>query len=79
MRIVVRKSSEVKKGQVFPLFYEGREFEVIVIDPNGLGKEQPSIGLGFSMSDKYIGLPDSTLSDWVIEKPDLEGLRNLWN
>ena len=53
----------VKRGQVFPLPYEGREFEVIVIDPNGLGKGQPSIGLGFSMVDKYVGLPDSTLSE----------------
>lgn len=66
----------VKRGQVFPLPYEGREFEVIVIDPNGLGKGQPSIGLGFSMVDKYVGLPDSTLSDWVLEKLSSDSLRN---
>ena len=73
---MVKDGFSVKKGQVFPLPYEGREFQVIVIDPNGLGKGQPSVGLGFSMADKYIGLPDSTLSSWVIEKPCFEGLRS---
>ena len=28
------------------------------------------------MVDKYIGLPDSTLSDWVIEKLSFDSLRN---
>ena len=41
-----------------------------------MGKSQPSVGFGFSMVDKYIGLPDSTLSDWVIEKLSFDSLRN---
>lgn len=73
---MAKGDSSVKKGQVFPLSYEGREFEVIVIDPNGLGKGQPSVGFGFSMVDKYIGIPDSTLSDWVLEKLSSDSLRN---
>ncbi len=57
--------SSVKKGDRITLSYEGRDFEVIVIDPNGLGPGQPSVGFGFRMADKYIGPPQSTLSDWV--------------
>ena len=59
----------IKKGQRITLSYESREFEVIVIDPNGLGREQPSVGFGFNMMDKYAGVPQSTLSTWVIGNP----------
>jgi hypothetical protein len=62
----------VKRGQVFPLSYEGREFEVIVIDPNGLGKNQPSIGFGFRMMERYAGLPEQTISNWVTEESGFE-------
>lgn len=58
----------LKKGHFTKIPYEGREFEVIVIDPNGLGVDQPSVGLGFRMADRYAGIPQPTLSGWVIEK-----------
>ena len=51
----------VKKGQLIKIAYEGREFEAIVIDPVGLGKEQPSVGFGFRMIEKNAGIPASTL------------------
>lgn len=54
-----------KKGDRITLNYEGRDFDVIVIDPNGLGLGQPSVGFGFRMAEKYVGPPQSTLSDWV--------------
>ena len=54
-----------KKGDRITLAYEGRDFEVIVIDPNGLGKGQPTVGFGFRMGEKYVGPAQSTLSDWV--------------
>lgn len=57
----------VKKGQLIKIAYEGREFEAIVIDPVGLGKEQPSVGFGFRMIEKNAGIPASTLSTWVFE------------
>lgn len=60
----------IKRGQLIKLNFEGREFEVIVIDPNGLGKNQPSIGFGFGMMERYGGLPISTSDNW------LEGLPN---
>lgn len=70
------KKFSVKRGQIIPLHYEGREFEVIVIDPSGLGKNQPSIGFGFGMMEKYGGLPQPTLSKWLTEKSSLEGDSN---
>lgn len=63
----------VKKGQIIELDFEGRRFEVIVIDPNGLGKNQPSIGFGFGMMERCGGLPISTSDNW------LEGLPNAEN
>jgi hypothetical protein len=55
----------VKRGDRITLSYEGRDFDVIVIEPNGLGPGQPSVGFGFRMAEKYVGPPQSTLSDWV--------------
>jgi hypothetical protein len=60
----------VKKGQLVTLNFEGRDFEAIVIEPNGLGKNQPSIGFGFGMMERHGGLPTSTSDNW------LEGLPN---
>lgn len=57
----------VKKGQLITLSYEGRYFDVIVIDPNGLGQDQPSVGFGFRMAERYVGIPNNTLSDWQVE------------
>ncbi len=61
---------DVKKGQLVTLNFEGRDFEAIVIDPNGLGRNQPSIGFGFSMMDRHGGLPQSTSSQWVEGHPN---------
>lgn len=58
---------KIKKGQLIKLTFEGKEFEVIVIDPNGLGEGQPTVGFGFNMMEKYAGIPQSTLSTWVVE------------
>jgi len=71
------KNNKIKKGQIIKdFFYEGRTFEVIVIDPNGLGRNQPSIGFGLRMMSKYGGIPEQTLSDWGTIESVLEGDRN---
>lgn len=57
----------VNKGQRITVTYEDRQFEVIVIDPNGLGKDQPSLGFGQNMMEKYGGLPQQTMTDWIFE------------
>jgi len=68
------ESSELKPGSIIKLSYEGREFDVIVIDPNGLGQGQPSLGFGYRMVDRHAGIPESTIRSWVRE---LEGVRTL--
>lgn len=58
-------TKRIKKGQKIIVTYEEREFEVIVIDPNGLGQGQPSLGFGLTMMDTHAGLPQSTSSGWI--------------
>lgn len=65
----------MKPGQRVTLSFEGREFDVIVIDPSGLGEEQPSVGFGFSMMEKYAGISQSTLTDWVTDSSDVVCLK----
>lgn len=60
----------LKRGSLTKLVYEGREFEAIVIDPDGLGKGQPSVGFGFRMAERNLGVPESTLRSWVREIQD---------
>lgn len=62
--------AEIKRGSLIKVGFEGREFDVIVIDPNGLGEGQPSVGFGFRMAERYAGIPQPTLSGWVIGKTD---------
>lgn len=65
----------MKAGQRVKLPFEGREFDIIVIDPNGLGEGQPSVGFGFNMMDKYAGIPQSTLSTWVYRENEEKSLK----
>lgn len=55
----------VKTGDRITLSYESRDFDVIVINPDGLGEGQPTVGFGFRMAEKYVGIPESTLRTWV--------------
>ena len=57
----------IKRGSLITVSYEGRDFDVVVIDPNGLGKGQPSVGFGFRMAERYVGIPNNTLSGWVLD------------
>jgi hypothetical protein len=68
-------SNPIKKGSLITLAYEGREFEVVVIDPDGLGKGQPSVGFGFRMAERYVGVPNNTLSGWVLGSDDSRVLK----
>ena len=61
---------EIKRGSLIKVPYEGREFSAIVIDPDGLGGGQPTVGFGFTMMEQHSGLPQSTSSGWVIGSGD---------
>ena len=64
------KKPNVKIGQIVTLTYENREFQVIVISSDGLGKNQPSVGFGFNMMDEHGGLPQATSSQWLEGNPN---------
>ena len=64
----------MESGQRITLTFECREFDVVIIDPDGLGEGQPSVGFGFRMVEKYAGIPESTLRSWVRE---IKGLNSL--
>jgi hypothetical protein len=55
----------IKSGDIITICFEGKEFQIIVIDPNGLGEDQPSVGFGFRMMERNAGIPNTTLSGWV--------------
>jgi len=63
----------LEKGSIVTLRYEGRDFQVVVIDPNGLGEGQPSVGFGLRMMEKNTGVPESTLRSWIVNS--LDGVR----
>ena len=67
-------SLQFKAGQIIPLRYKDRELKVIIIDPNGLGPQKPTIGLGIRGMDRLTGVPRQTLSDRVSE---INGVRQL--
>ncbi|AFZ35965.1 hypothetical protein Sta7437_2428 [Stanieria cyanosphaera PCC 7437] len=69
-------TQQIKAGQKITLTYEDREFEVIVIDPHGLGRNQPLIGFGFRMAERHIGIKHNTLSDWLMKESVFESGRN---
>ena len=58
----------IQSGSLVTVTYEDREFRAIVIDPNGLGPGQPSVGFGFMMAQKHIGIPQPTLTKRVIQE-----------
>lgn len=60
-------TEQLRQGSLITLSYEGREFEVVVIDPNGLGPGQPTVGFGYRMAERYVGVPESTARGWVRE------------
>lgn len=66
---------KVSAGQLVTITFEGREFDVIVINPNGLGQGQPTVGFGFRMMERYAGVPNTTLSGWVRESDGVKSLQ----
>ena len=65
-----------RAGDRIIVTYADRELEVIVIDPDGLGKGLPSFGLGFNMAQKFIGIRERTLTDRVTGKGVDKHLQN---
>lgn len=58
-------------GKLVNLVYEGEEIEAIVIDPNGLGDGSPTFGMGLGMTERHVGIDQTTLSRWI-KKDEIE-------
>ena len=63
----------IKAGDLLMLTFEDREFEAVVIDPHGLGKNRPSVGFGYRMMEKHSGFPHQTLANWTTVECGFEG------
>lgn len=64
-----------ESGQKLTMNYETRQFIAIVVDPNGIGEGLPTIGFGFNMMEKYAGIPQSTLTNWVTQSEGVKVLK----
>ena len=62
----------IKRGDLITVVYENKEFEAVVIDPDGLGPGLPTVGFGFNMAARYIGIPQQTLTNRVTQ---IEGVK----
>ena len=61
---------EYRAGQIIPLRYKSREIQAIIIDPQGLGPDKPSLGMGFRGMDRHTNVPSNTLTQRVIQNEE---------
>jgi hypothetical protein len=64
-----------ERGDLITITYENKEFEAVVIDPDGLGAGLPSVGFGFGMASRYIGIPQQTLTNRVTQIDGVKWLK----
>lgn len=57
----------LETGQLIPLSFLGRDFTVVVIDPDGLGPGRPTVGIGLRGMSRHTNMPVSTLVRRIIE------------
>lgn len=64
----------LEAGQIIPVQFKGREFNAIVIDPDGLGAGKPTIGVGYRGMSRHLDMPASTLQRRVLRSEDANWL-----
>ncbi|MEM8806885.1 MAG: hypothetical protein AAGF01_12730 [Cyanobacteria bacterium P01_G01_bin.38] len=64
----------LETGQIIPIKFKGREFNAIVIDPDGLGSGKPTIGVGYRGMSRHLQLPVSTIFKRVFPLEGVEWL-----
>lgn len=57
----------LEAGQLVPIEYRGRQFNAIIIDPDGLGAGKPTVGLGYRGMSRHTDVPAQTFVDRVSE------------
>jgi hypothetical protein len=63
----------LEAGQIIPIKFKDREFRAIIIDPDGLGHNRPTIGLGYRAMSRHTEVPLTTLVKRVVELTDDNG------
>ncbi|MEM8810410.1 MAG: hypothetical protein AAGF01_30730 [Cyanobacteria bacterium P01_G01_bin.38] len=59
----------LQTGQLVPIRFKDREFQAIIIDPDGLGVGRPTIGLGYRGMSRHTDVPIATLVQRVVDIP----------
>ena len=68
--VLLNPQNMLEAGQIIPIKFRDREFRAIIIDPDGLGHNQPTIGLGYRSMSRHTDVPLTTLVKRVIELTD---------
>ena len=63
----------LEAGQVIPLKFKDREFRAVVIDPDGLGYNHPTIGVGYRSMSRHTDVPVNTIVQRVVDIEPVEG------
>ena len=56
----------LESGQVVPIKFKDRDFRAVIIDPDGLGPDRPTIGVGYRTMSRHTNVPLSTFVKRVI-------------
>ncbi|HEY9665192.1 MAG TPA: hypothetical protein V6C91_00215 [Coleofasciculaceae cyanobacterium] len=61
-------SERIFTGKLVTVDLWDRLVEAIVIDPNGQEEGKPTLGMGFGMTERHMGIDQSTLSRWAVKE-----------
>lgn len=62
-------------GQVIPINFKGRSFNAIIIDPDGLGPDKPTIGVGCRGMSRHLNISHTNLMRRVVQIEDSKVLK----
>jgi hypothetical protein len=66
-------------GEIIKIKYEDKDFELIVLDPNGRGNGKPTLGVRLELASALCGVPINTFNNWKTRTPTEIDLRDYVN
>lgn len=63
----MKTRSNLKTGECILIPYKSCELRAVILNPNGLGNNKPTLGLELSIIDDLMGIPGKYLANWMIE------------
>ena len=55
----------LEAGQLVPIEFRGRQFDAIIIDPDGLGAGKPTVGIGYRGMSRHTDVPAHSFVDTI--------------